>query len=40
MVSRRALECGDMVPLLIYENVRSMAGSFKAWKTAGLPTTT
>src|SRR5438132_6743196 len=23
-----------------YKNVRSMAGGFKAWKTAGLPTTT
>ena len=23
-----------------YKNVHSMAGSFKAWKTAGLPTTT
>jgi len=22
-----------------YKNVRSMAGGFKAWKTAGLPTT-
>jgi rhodanese-related sulfurtransferase len=40
MVSRRALECGDMVPLLIYKNVRSMAGGLKAWKAAGLPTTT
>jgi hypothetical protein len=23
-----------------YKNVRSMAGGFKAWKAAGLPTTT
>jgi rhodanese-related sulfurtransferase len=35
----RSALAAESVQKMGYKNVRSMAGGFKAWKTAGLPTT-
>jgi rhodanese-related sulfurtransferase len=36
----RSALAADSLQKMGYKNVRSMAGGFKAWKAAGLPTTT
>ena len=35
----RSALAAESLQKMVYKNVRSMAGGFKAWKSAGLPTT-